>query len=185
MLFNSLTFAIFFPIVFFIYWFVLKNSQKKQNIFLLIASYFFYGYWDWRFLFLLAISTLLLCYYCRFRINNVLSNTSRKTWMIAFAIVNLSILVFFKYFNFFIDSSQGLLQISELTLHIHTIKIILPVSISFCTILSLSYVLNYSNDSIYYHKKYFYNTLHMYSEGSKVFTKKLANDLMEMQLLPK
>lgn len=184
MLFNSLTFAIFFPIVFFIYWFVLKNSQKKQNIFLLIASCFFYGYWDWRFLFLLAISTLL-CYYDGFRINNVLSKTSRKTWMIIFAIVNLSFFGFFKYFNFFIDSFQGLLQISDLTLHIHTIKIILPVSISFCTILSLSYVLNYSNDSICYYKKYFYNTLHMYSEGSRVFIKKLANDLMEMQLSPK
>lgn len=184
MLFNSLTFAIFFPIVFFIYWFVLKNSQKKQNIFLLIASCFFYGYWDRRFLFLFAISTLL-SYYSGLRINNASSKKSRKTWMIVFAIVNLSFLVFFKYFNFFIDSFQVLLQISDLTVHIHTIKIILPVSISFCTILSLSYVLNYSNDSICYFIKYFYNTLHMYSEGSRVFIKKLANDLMEMQLLSK
>lgn len=183
MLFNSLTFAIFFPIVLFIYWFVLKNSQKKQNIFLLIASCFFYGYWDWRFLFLLAISTLY--YYGGFRINNALSKTSRKTWMIAFVIVNLSFFGFLKYYNFFIDSFQGLLQISDLTLHIHTLKIILPVSISFCTIHSLSYVLNYSNNSICYHKKYFYNTLQMYREGSKVFIKKLANDLMEMQLSPK
>lgn len=184
MLFNSLTFAIFFPIVFFIYWFVLKNSQKKQNIFLLIASCFFYGYWDWLFLFLLAISTLL-CYYDGFRINNVLSKTSRKIGMIIFAIVNLFFLVFFKYFNFFIDSFQGLLQISDLTVDIHILKIILPVSISFCTIHSLSYVLNYSNDSICYHKKYFYNTLQMYREGCKIFIKKLANDLMGMQLLPK
>ena len=59
MLFNSLDFAIFFPIVFVLYWFFFKNNIKSQNILLVLASYFFYGWWDWRFLFLIIFSTIV------------------------------------------------------------------------------------------------------------------------------
>ena len=144
MLFNSINFAIFFPIIFFIYWLILKNNLRKQNIFLLIASYFFYGCWDWRFLFLLAISTFL-CYYSGLKIHEATSHTRRKTWMIISVMVNIGFLGFFKYFNFFIESFQDFLQLFGLTPHIHTLQIILPVGISFYTFHGLSYVLDVYN----------------------------------------
>lgn len=147
MLFNSLSFTIFFPIVFFIYWYILKNNLKGQNIFLLIASYFFYGCWDWRFLFLLAISTFL-CYYGGLKIQDATTRSGRKIWMIISVVVNISFLGFFKYFNFFIDSFQDFLQLFGLTPHLHTLQIILPVGISFYTFHGLSYVLDIYNEKI-------------------------------------
>ncbi len=147
MLFNSISFAIFFPIVFFIYWFLLKGNVKKQNIFLLVASYFFYGCWDWRFLFLLAISTIL-CYYGGMMIQEASTQAKRKFWVVTSVVVNLAFLGIFKYFNFFIESFQDLLHLFGVEAHIHTLRIILPVGISFYTFHGLSYVLDIYNKKI-------------------------------------
>lgn len=147
MLFNSLEFVVFFPIVFLVYWYILKNNLRQQNIFLLVASYFFYGCWDWRFLFLLAISTFL-CYYGGLKINEASSRSKRKMWMAVSVIVNIGFLGFFKYFNFFIDSFQDFLRLFGLTPHIHTLQIILPVGISFYTFHGLSYVLDIYKEKI-------------------------------------
>lgn len=140
MLFNSLNFAYFFPIVFFAYW-LLKNDYKKQNILLLLASYFFYACWDWRFMFLLATSTLL-CFVGGNMIHNSTTESKRKFWVIFSVTVNLLFLGFFKYFNFFIESFQDLLSLFGFTPHALTLKIILPVGISFYTFHGLSYVLD-------------------------------------------
>ena len=88
MLFNSLSFAIFFPIVFLIYWFVTGKSTKWQNILLLIASYYFYACWDWRFLFLLMFSTFL-DYFTGLKISNAKSIWSSKFWLWLSIIVNV------------------------------------------------------------------------------------------------
>ena len=94
MFFNSIDFAIFFPIVFVLYWFVTARSLKAQNVLLLLVSYFFYGCWDWRFLFLLAFSTFL-DYYTGLRIHRAERPTARKTWLVISVAVNLGFLGFF------------------------------------------------------------------------------------------
>lgn len=141
MLFNSLNFAYFFPVVFLVYWLLLKNDIKKQNLFLLVASYFFYGCWDWRFLFLLVTSTIL-CYVGGNLISNARSQSKRKLYLAVAVTVNLLFLGVFKYFNFFIESFQDLLQLFGLTPHEYSLKIILPVGISFYTFHGLSYVID-------------------------------------------
>ncbi len=140
MLFNSLNFAYFFPIVFVIYW-LLKNNHKKQNVFLLLVSYFFYACWDWRFVFLLAASTLL-CFMGGRMIHNSATEGKRKFWVVLSVTVNLLFLGFFKYFNFFVDSFQDFLQLFGFVPHELSLKIILPVGISFYTFHGLSYVLD-------------------------------------------
>lgn len=145
MLFNSLNFAYFFPIVFFVYWLLLKGDTKKQNFFLLLASYFFYGCWDWRFLFLLGISTVL-CYVGCNMINGASTKSKRRFWLALSVTVNLIFLGFFKYFNFFIDSFQEFLQLFGFTPHEYSLKIILPVGISFYTFHGLSYVIDIYHD---------------------------------------
>ncbi len=103
MLFNSIDFAIFLPIVFVLYWFVFNKNIKVQNMLLVVASYFFYGLWDWRFLFLILLSTII-----DFSIGKLLAEkshkTQRKALLICSLVVNLSLLGFFKYYNFFLDS---------------------------------------------------------------------------------
>lgn len=141
MLFNSLSFAIFLPIVFFIYWAINEKSLKYQNILLLLASYFFYACWDWRFLFLLVFSTLL-DYYTGIRMKDAGNEKNRKLWFWLSITINLGFLGFFKYYNFFADSlAESLLHIGY---HINpwTLKIILPVGISFYTFHGLSYVID-------------------------------------------
>lgn len=141
MLFNSVNFAIFFPIVFFIYWVVLKKNLKWQNIFLMLASYVFYACWDWRFVFLLAFSTFL-DFICGLKIFDATTHQKKKLWLLICTLVNIGFLGFFKYYNFFIDSFQEFLQLFGLTPHLHTLQIILPVGISFYTFHGLSYVLD-------------------------------------------
>lgn len=147
MLFNSVSFAIFFPIVFIIYWFLLKNSYKKQNVFLLLASYFFYACWDWRFVFLLMFSTVL-DFFCGLKIYDSSSKKGKKFWLLLCTIINIGFLGFFKYFNFFIESFQDLLLLFGFTPHLHTLQIILPVGISFYTFHGLSYVLDIYNGKV-------------------------------------
>ncbi|SHF63623.1 MBOAT family O-acyltransferase [Dysgonomonas macrotermitis] len=139
MLFNSGIFAIFFICVFFLYWFVFNRSLKWQNVFLAVCSYFFYGCWDWRFMFLLAFSTFL-DYYSGLKIANSESRNLRKFWLILTVSINLGFLGIFKYYNFFIESFAELLTWFGLTPHFSTLNVILPVGISFYTFHGLSYV---------------------------------------------
>ena len=100
MLFNSLDFAIFLPIVFLLYWLVFPNNLKKQNFLIVIVSYVFYGWWDWRFLALIIISTLI-DYFIGLKLEENVEPKTRKLLLWLSVTVNLGILGFFKYFNFF------------------------------------------------------------------------------------
>jgi len=147
MLFNSINFAIFLPVVLLLYWFVFHKSLKWQNILLLFASYFFYACWDWRFLFLLVFSTLL-DYYTGIKIFDAQTKSGKKIWMLLSVIINLGFLGVFKYYNFFIESLAEGLEPFGIKLHYNTIKLILPVGISFYTFHGLSYVLDLYNCKI-------------------------------------
>ena len=147
MLFNSVTFLVFFIVVFLVYWFILNKSLKEQNIFLAAVSYFFYACWDWRFLFLLAFSTFL-DYFSGLMISNSGTKVKKKLWLWLSVGVNLGFLGFFKYYNFFIESFAELMQMLGLTVHYSTLKIILPVGISFYTFHGLSYVFDIYNGHI-------------------------------------
>ncbi|SEP54891.1 MBOAT family O-acyltransferase [Flavobacterium urocaniciphilum] len=141
MLFNSINFAIFLPIVFLLYWFVTKNNLKFQNILLLVASYYFYACWDFRFLFLLIFSTLL-DYYSGIKIENSSSEKNRKFWFWLSIGINLGFLGVFKYYNFFVDSIKDVVFLFGHKIDLWTIKVILPVGISFYTFHGLSYVID-------------------------------------------
>lgn len=147
MLFNSISYLIFLPIVFILYWSINKKSLKIQNGLLLIASYYFYASWDWRFLFLLLFSTGL-DYYTGIKINESNNFKHRKFWFWLSVIVNLGFLAVFKYYNFFIDSFQELLSVFGFTPNLWTLQIILPVGISFYTFHGLSYVIDIYKERI-------------------------------------
>lgn len=144
MLFNSLEFAIFLPIVFIIYWFVLQKNLKLQNLFIVVVSYIFYGWWDYRFLFLIAL-TSFCSWLSGVLIEKVRERStppigfSAKTLLISNIVLNLAILGFFKYYNFFVDSFIDLFALFGITLQSSTLNIILPVGISFYTFQALSY----------------------------------------------
>lgn len=147
MLFNSLHYAAFFSVIFVVYWILLKRNFKQQNLFLLLASYYFYSFWDWRFLFLLMFSTLL-DYFSGLKIANANTKSVKKAWLIISVGINLSFLGFFKYYNFFIDSFSSFLQSFGFEAHYATLSIILPVGISFYTFHGLSYVFDIYNERI-------------------------------------
>ncbi len=138
MRFNSLEFFIFFLIV---YPFYLVLPHKWQNRMLLAASYIFYGVWDWRFLFLMLFSTII-DYFLGGWIYRSKTQQRRKQLIVLSVIVNLSILGFFKYFNFFAVSFQSLLNHLGISLHLNLLNIILPVGISFYTFQSMSYTID-------------------------------------------
>ena len=141
MLFNSISFAFFLPIVFILYWFFTNGNLKVQNILLLIASYFFYGFWDYRFLFVLLFSTLLdFC--VGIKMGEAKNLTTKKYWFWLSIIVNLGILCFFKYCNFFIDSFAQIISSIGFHPNIWSLKLILPVGISFYTFHGLSYIID-------------------------------------------
>ncbi|APD05847.1 peptidoglycan O-acetyltransferase [Flavobacteriaceae bacterium UJ101] len=141
MLFNSIEFALFLPIVFLLYWYIFNNKLKYQNIFLLVVSYIFYGWWDWRFLFLIAFSTIV-----DFTIGLLLEKTKhlnkRKLLLSGSLIVNLGLLGFFKYYNFFVDSFVNAFTFFGSTIQAERLNIILPVGISFYTFQTLSYTID-------------------------------------------
>ena len=147
MFFNSFEYAIFLPIIFIIYWFILNKNLKLQNLFLLISSYFFYSCWDWKFLFLLAFSTIL-DYISGLKIYNSNTQIKKKIWLIISVSINLGFLGFFKYYNFFIESFADLIQKLGFTAHYSTLNIVLPVGISFYTFHGLSYVFDIYNKKI-------------------------------------
>lgn len=144
MLFDSVSYALFLPIVFILYWFVFRKL-RGQNAMLLVASLFFYSCWDWRFLFLLVFS-ILINYWAGLRIDE--SEKRRKFYMVLAVVVNLTVLGFFKYFNFFIDSFNDLLNTLGIHHGLKPLYIILPVGISFYTFHGLSYVLDIYNKKI-------------------------------------
>ncbi|MEH6307518.1 MBOAT family O-acyltransferase [Olivibacter sp. CPCC 100613] len=141
MLFNSLSFLIFLPTVFLLYWFATNKSLKTQNWLLLITSYYFYSCWDWRFLFLLAFSTAL-DYFTGLQIHKSQTLGLKKMWLIISVGVNLGFLGFFKYYNFFAESFADFVQLFGFRPSVATLHIILPVGISFYTFHGLSYVID-------------------------------------------
>lgn len=139
MLFNSFIFFIFLLLILPIFY--LLPSKRSKNLFLLFASYFFYGYWDWRFCSLLAISTIV-DYFVGSAIYKS-EDAHRRKWLLAISIfVNLGILGFFKYFNFFVSSFASLTSSFGFQLDFLHLNIILPVGISFYTFQTMSYTLD-------------------------------------------
>lgn len=152
MLFNSIEFLIYLPIVFLLYWFVFNRKIQLQNFFVVVVSYLFYGWWDWRFLVLIAF-TSLCSWLSGIAIEKVRENdrpdedtlsTRRKCrWITGMNIfLNLVILGFFKYYNFFVDNFVEAFSLIGITLHASTLRIILPVGISFYTFQALSYTID-------------------------------------------
>ncbi len=154
MLFNSFEFLLFLPIVFLLYWFVFGSyapkwlkrlgaspwlsNLKMQNFFIVVVSYIFYGWWDWRFLLLIALTS-----FCSWGSGVLIAHSPsggrRRGLLWANIILNLGILGFFKYFNFFVQSFVDAFAGLGITLHATTLNIILPVGISFYTFQALSY----------------------------------------------
>lgn len=147
MLFNSLEFFVFLPIVFALYWGIGSRHIKAQNLLIALASYVFYGWWDWRFLSLILFSSLI-----DYSIGRALEKTQRKSkrksllWISI--CVNLGFLGFFKYYNFFIDSLISSFTFFGSELSINTLNIILPVGISFYTFQTLSYTIDVYNKKL-------------------------------------
>ena len=147
MFFNSINFAIFLPVVFILYWFVTNKNLKFQNILLLVSSYFFYACWDWRFLFLLIFSTVL-DYYTGIKMSDAKNQASKKFWFWLSISVNLGFLGVFKYYNFFAASFADAIANFGFQVNPRTLKVILPVGISFYTFHGLSYVIDIYKDRI-------------------------------------
>ena len=103
MLFNSIEFLLFLPIVFTLYWFVFNKKLNQQNFIILLSSYVFYGWWDWRFLSLILMSTIV-DYFVGLKIHDATNIKQRRIFLWISIIFNLGLLGFFKYYNFFIDN---------------------------------------------------------------------------------
>ncbi len=141
MLFNSISFAIFLPIIFILYWVVSKRQLVYQNILLLISSYFFYACWDWRFLFLLIFSTAL-DYFTGIKMSEAKNQVIKKVWFWISIVINLGFLGFFKYYNFFAESFAEGVALLGFKANFWTLQVILPIGISFYTFHGLSYVID-------------------------------------------
>lgn len=141
MLFNSIDFAIFLPIVFILYWFVLNKNLRLQNFLIVIASYVFYGWWDWRFLTLIIFSSLV-DFFVGLNLKNQQNNKKRKLLLWTSIIVNLGFLGIFKYYNFFLDNFTTVFSFLGYRISSNSLNIILPVGISFYTFQTLSYTID-------------------------------------------
>lgn len=141
MLFNSIDFAIFLPIVFILYWFVTNKNLKLQNFLIVAASYFFYGWWDWRFLSLILFSTIV-DYFVGQGLSKQENKTKRKLLLWTSILVNLGFLGFFKYYNFFLDNFITTFSFFGSGIKANSLNIILPVGISFYTFQTLSYTID-------------------------------------------
>lgn len=141
MLFNSLDFAIFLPIFFILYWFVAQKNLKLQNALIVLASYVFYGWWDWRFLSLIIFSTLV-DYTIGQRLRNEQQHSKRKVLLWTSIIVNFGFLGFFKYYNFFLENFVDPFSLFGMQINTNSLNIILPVGISFYTFQTLSYTID-------------------------------------------
>lgn len=138
MIFNSIEFGIFLPLVFILYWFVTNKNLRAQNLLILIASYIFYGWWDWRFLSLIAFSTIV-DYTVGLQLSTSESVARRRFLLWISIVVNIGFLGFFKYYNFFVDNFVEAFTLFGRKLEVSSLRIILPVGISFYTFQTLSY----------------------------------------------
>jgi len=141
MFFNSLDFAIFLPIVFLLYWFVAQKNLKLQNALIVVASYVFYGWWDWIFLSLILFSTIV-DYAVGQKLRTEEKEFKRKVFLWISIIVNLGFLGFFKYYNFFLENFVSAFSLFGMEIKSNTLNIILPVGISFYTFQTLSYTID-------------------------------------------
>lgn len=141
MLLNSIAFGAFLPVVFILYWTLQKGPLRLHNFFLIAASYAFYAYWDYRFLSLVIISSIV-CYVAGLWIARAESQSRRKTILIISLVINLGILGFFKYFNFFVTSFNDLLKNIGINSSISTLQLILPLGISFYTFKVITYTVD-------------------------------------------
>lgn len=138
MLFSSLDFAIYLPIVFFLYWFVTQKNLKLQNALVVLSSYVFYGWWDYRFLSLILISTWV-DFWVGQKLGKEHNQLKRKILLWTSIFVNLGFLGFFKYYNFFLDNFIHAFTFLGREINANSLNIILPVGISFYTFQTLSY----------------------------------------------
>ena len=141
MIFNSIDFAIFLPIVFILYWFVVNKNLKTQNLLIVASSLFFYGWWDWRFLSLILFSTFV-DYSIGLQLGREENITKRKILLWISIIVNLGFLGFFKYHNFFLENFIAAFSLFGTEIRANSLNIILPVGISFYTFQTLSYTID-------------------------------------------
>lgn len=141
MLFNSIDFAIFLPIVFLIYWYVNNKSLKAQNALLLFASYVFYGWWDWRFLSLIMFSSCV-DYFVGRGLSKTHEKRKRRLLLLISIFVNIGFLGFFKYYNFFLDNFVEAYSFLGQPINPQGLNIVLPVGISFYTFQTLSYTID-------------------------------------------
>lgn len=138
MLFNSIDFLFFLPIVFILFWTANRKSLKLQNLVVVVASYVFYGWWDWRFLSLIFFSTLV-DFSIGLRLNYENNQLKRKILLWMSIAVNLGFLGFFKYYNFFLENFNSAFSFCGYEITASSLNIILPVGISFYTFQTLSY----------------------------------------------
>lgn len=141
MIFNSIDFAIFLPIVFILYWFVTNRNLRVQNALIVVASYVFYGWWDWRFLSLIMFSTII-DYTVGILLKNTENKNKRRYFLWVSILVNLGFLGFFKYYNFFLESFTSAFTMMGVEIGANSLNIILPVGISFYTFQTLSYTID-------------------------------------------
>ncbi len=147
MLFNSIEYLIYLPIVFLLYWLVFGKRLRLQNLFVVVVSYLFYGWWDYRFLALIAL-TSFCSWLSGIGIEEVRARAGKiprwfdKGIVAANVIFNLLILSFFKYYDFFVDSLVDAFSCIGISLHISTLSLLLPVGISFYTFQALSYTID-------------------------------------------
>ena len=147
MVFNSLVFACFFAVTFLIYWFVLNRNLKLQNAFILLASYFFYGWTDWRLLsYLIGVSALN--FFLGIYIHKTTDTTRRKILLNIGLIQGIGGLAFFKYYNFFVSSVNESLLAINVHANLSTIQLIVPLGISFFTFRTMSYLLDVDKEKI-------------------------------------
>ncbi len=146
MLFNSIEFLLFLPIVFLLYWLVFNNALRWQNLLLLVSSYFFYGWWSWKFMLLLALCTFIDYIYGFY----VASPNKKKAKLFLWLSIinNLGILAIFKYYNFFVTQFQNGFELLGIYTNPILLNLALPVGISFYTFHGMSYVFD-----IYRHKQ--------------------------------
>lgn len=141
MLFTSIDFAVFLPIVFLLYWFATNKNLKLQNFLIVTASYIFYGWWDWKFLSLILFSTIV-DFSVGLKLKDEQNHTRRKLLLWISILANLGLLGFFKYYNFFLDNFTAAFSFFGSKIKADSLNIILPVGISFYTFQTMSYTID-------------------------------------------
>ena len=163
MLFNSIDFALFLPVVFVLYWFVFKNSLRYQNLLIVAASYVFYGWWDWRFLGLIVFSTVL-DFFIGKSLEEAKLELNRKLLLYTSFTVNLGFLGVFKYFDFFVSNFIDAFSLFGVEISAGSLNIILPVGISFYTFQTLSYSIDVYRRKLK-HTDYFIASLPLFASS--------------------